>query len=546
MVDSVFERKVNNPRFQSQEAFNLAAIDIGTNSIHMVVVRIEPTLPAFTIIAREKDTVRLGDRDPDTKNLTPEAMKRALASLQRCHDLAVSFQAEEIVAVATSAMREAPNGQAFLQQIESEVGISVNLISGQEEARRIYLGVLSCMDFQNQPHVIIDIGGGSTEIILADSDRPRFLSSTKVGAVRLTQEFVTTDPINTSELNILQAYVRGMLERPVEELRSTLKPSDRLNLIGTSGTIKTIATIHALANHGSEPNPLQGYEFSREDLEDLIEHLASLNYEERAEVPGMDSKRAEIIVPGAIILLEAMQMLDLKSLVVCERALREGAIVDWMLAHGLIEDRLQYQGEVRQRSIIKIARKYQVNMDYGDRVARFAVSLFDQLQGKLHEWGDSEREILGVAGVLHNSGLFISHSSHHKHSYYLIRHAELLGFTELEIELIANIARYHRKSKPKKKHDNYSNLTKTQRQIVSETSAMLRLAVALDRRQIGGVKAVQCDYNEGDRELTLTLHPTFDNDDCALELWNLAYKKDVFEEEFDVAVIGKVAETVNA
>ncbi len=542
MVDSVFERKANNPRFQSQEAFNLAAIDIGTNSIHMVVVQIEPTLPAFTIIAREKDTVRLGDRDPHTKNLTPEAMQRALASLQRCHDLAVSFQVAEIVAVATSAMREAPNGQAFLQQIEAEVGISVNLISGQEEARRIYLGVLSCMDFQNHPHVIIDIGGGSTEIILADCGRPRFLSSTKVGAVRLTQEFVTTDPINKSELNILQAYVRGMLERPVEELRSTLKPSDRLNLIGTSGTIKTIATIHALAHHGSEPNPLQGYEFSREDLETLIDDLAALDYEKRAEVPGMDSKRAEIIVPGAIILLEAMQMLDLKSLIVCERALREGAIVDWMLAHGLIEDRLQYQGEVRRRSVIKIARKYQVNMDYSDRVAQFAVSIFDQLQDKMHEWGDSEREILGVAGMLHNSGLFISHSSHHKHSYYLIRHAELLGFTELEIELIANIARYHRKSKPKKKHDNYSNLGKTQRQIVSETSAMLRLAVALDRRQIGGVKAVECDYNEGDRELTLTLHPTFEKDDCALELWNLAYKKDVFEEEFDVTVTGKVAE----
>lgn len=542
MVDSVFERKVDNARLQTQEAFNLAAIDIGTNSIHMVVVRIEPTLPAFSIIAKEKDTVRLGDRDPKTKNLTPEAMERALASLQRCHDLAVSFQVEEIVAVATSAMREAPNGQAFLQQIESEAGINVNLISGQEEARRIYLGVLSCMDFQNQPHVIIDIGGGSTEIILADCDRPRFLSSTKVGAVRLTQEFVTTDPINKSELNILQAYVRGMLERPVEELRSTLKQSDRLNLIGTSGTIKTIATIHALAHQGSEPNPLQGYEFSREDLEKLIDDWADLDYKERADVPGMDSKRAEIIVPGAIILLETMQMLDLKSLIVCERALREGAIVDWMLAHGLIEDRLQYQGEVRQRSIIKIARKYKVNMDYSDRVARFALSIFDQLKGKLHEWGDYEREILGAAGMLHNSGLFISHSSHHKHSYYLIRHAELLGFSETEIELIANLARYHRKSKPKKKHDNYSNLSKNQRQIVSEISPMLRLAVALDRRQIGGVKAVQCDYNEGDRELTLNLIPTFDKDDCALEIWNLAYKKDVFEEEFDVTIIGKVAD----
>ena len=138
----------------------LAAIDIGTNSIHMVVVRIDPSLPAFTIIAREKDTVRLGDKDPKTGNLTAEAMDRSLAVLRRCKDLAASFQADHIIAAATSATREAGNGEEFLQRIEAEVGIFVNLISGQEEARRIYLGVLSGMDFQNQPHVIIDIGGG--------------------------------------------------------------------------------------------------------------------------------------------------------------------------------------------------------------------------------------------------------------------------------------------------------------------------------------------------------------------------------------------------
>jgi len=523
------------------EKFNLAAIDIGTNSIHMVVVRIQPSLPTFTIIAKEKDTVRLGDRDPKTKRLSAEAMQRALAALRRCQDLAASFHAQHVIAVATSAMREAPNGADFLQQIETELGLAVNLISGKEEARRIYLGVLSCMDFNHQPHVIIDIGGGSTEIVLADAYQPRFLSSTKVGAVRLTQEFVTTDPMSNDEFRYLQAYVRGMLERAIEELQETLQPSEQPCLVGTSGTIKTLAVIHALMELGTEPNPLQGYELSRHDLEKVVKRLAGMTYSQRSEIAGMDARRSEIIVAGAIVLLEAMKMLGLSSLTVCERSLREGVIVDWMLTHGLIEDRLRYQGEIRDRSIIKIARKYQVKMDYSERVANFALSIFDQTQKLLHPWGREERELLWAAGILHNCGVYISHSAHHKHSYYLIRNAELLGFTEIELEAIANIARYHRKSTPKKKHENYSNLpNKTYRQIVNHLSAMLRLAVALDRRQIGAIQAMDCHYQPQARELHLSLIPSDPDDPCELELWNLGYKKVVFEEEFDVKVLAEL------
>jgi exopolyphosphatase/guanosine-5'-triphosphate,3'-diphosphate pyrophosphatase len=543
MVQSQSESLLQIPPEYAGE-FNLAAIDIGTNSIHMVIARIQPSLPAFTIITREKDTVRLGDRDPKTKCLTPQVMQRALATLRRCQDLAISFNVQQVVAVATSAMREAPNGSDLLRQIESELGLEVNIISGQEEARRIYLGVLSCMDFQNQPHVIVDIGGGSTELVLADSDRPRFLSSTKVGAVRLTQEFVKNDPLTPSEFCYLQAYVRGMLERPIDELRNQLQKSERLRLIGTSGTIKTLATIDAIAKLGNEPNPLQGYELSLFDLENLVQRLASLNYEERAKIAGMDAKRSEIIVAGAIILWETMQMLNIDSLTVCERALREGVIVDWMLTHGLIENRLRYQSEIRDRSVVKIARKYPINQEYSERVAQFALSLFDQTQGHLHHWGGAERELLWAAALLHNCGNYVSHSSHHKHSYYLIRNAELLGFSELEIELIANIARYHRKSKPKKKHPNFSNLpSKHYRLLVCQISAILRLAVALDRRQIGAIHHVNCEYRPVERELLLHLVPTDSNDACELELWNLDYKKGAFEEEFGTKVTARLEQS---
>ncbi|NEQ23246.1 MAG: Ppx/GppA family phosphatase, partial [Microcoleus sp. SIO2G3] len=539
MVNSAAKESfVNISTATAKQERILAAIDIGTNSIHMVVVRIDPVLPAFTIIAKEKDTVRLGDRDPRTGDLTPEAMARSLKALQRCQKLAKSFNAEQIVAVATSATREAPNGRDFIKRIDSELGLSVNLISGQEEARRIYLGVLSGMEFNSHPHIIIDIGGGSTELILGDSQEPRSLSSTKVGAVRLTAEFITTDPVSSSEFQYLQAYIRGMLERPVEELRSHLQPGEQPRLVGTSGTIEALAIIHAREKLGMVPSPLNGYQLSRKDIKELVKRLAAMNYAERAAIPGMSDRRSEIIVAGALILLEAMTLLGIESLMIGERALREGVIVDWMLSHGLIEDRLRYQGSVRERSVLKIAQKYHVHPEYSQRVATFALSLFDQTRGHLHNWDTDARELLWAAAILHNCGLYISHSAHHKHSYYLIRNGELLGFAESEIEVIANLARYHRQSTPKKKHESYSRLpSKQHRQLVSQLSAILRLAVALDRRQIGAIEQVYCEFHLDTQELHLGLQRSHPGDDCALELWSLDYNKGVFEEEFGVRLL---------
>jgi exopolyphosphatase/guanosine-5'-triphosphate,3'-diphosphate pyrophosphatase len=522
----------------------LAAIDIGTNSIHMVVVRIIPELPAFMIIEREKDTVRLGDRDPDTHNLKPEAMERAISTLHRCRELAKTLNAEQIIAVATSAVREAPNGRDFLKQVETETGLVVDLISGQEEARRIYLGVLSGMEFNNQPHIIIDIGGGSTELILGDSQEPRSLSSTKVGAVRLSAEFISTDPISNSEFYYLQAYIRVMLERAVDDLKANLKPGESPRLVGTSGTIETLAMIHAREKLGMIPNPLNGYQFSLKDLQETVNRLRKMNNTERAAIPGMSDRRSEIILAGALILQEAMSLLGTESITICERSLREGVIVDWMLTHGLIEDRLRYQSSVRERSVFQSAQKYRVDLTHSQRVAEFALSIFAQTKGKLHNWGELERELLWAAAILHNSGHYVSHSAHHKHSYYLIRYSELLGYTETEIELIANLARYHRKSAPKKKHENFRNLpTKEYRLMVSQLSAFLRISVALDRRQIGAISRLECEYIPYLAEFRLKLFPTFPDDDCALELWSLNYKKDSFEAEYSLKLVAQLEPT---
>ncbi|MCC5636597.1 Ppx/GppA family phosphatase [Nostoc sp. CHAB 5844] len=516
----------------------IAAIDLGTNSLHMVVVKIDPTLPTFSIFTREKETVRLGDRDLTTGDLKPEVMERAIATLQRFQAVAKTFNAETIIAVATSAVREAPNGKDFLHKIDSELGLSVDLISGQEEARRIYLGVLSGMEFNNQPHIIIDIGGGSTEIILGDSQEPRTLTSTKVGAVRLTGEFISTDPISNTELQYLQAYVRGMLERSVEDVLANLQFGESPRLVGTSGTIETLVMIDAREKLGTMPSTLNGYQLSLQDLQGWVNRLTKMTNVERTAIPGMPEKRSEVILAGAIVLQEAMTLLGLDAVTLCGRALREGVIVDWMLTHGLIEDRLRYQSSIRQRSVLKQVSKYHINIEHSDRVAIFALSLFDQTQGILHNWGDDERQLLWAAAILHNCGHYISHSSHHKHSYYLIRNGELLGYTETEIEIIANLARYHRKSSPKKKHENFRNLlSKNQRQIVCQLSAILRLAVALDRRQIGAISQARCKYYPDVQEVHLSIFPSHPNDDCSLEMWNLDYKKGVFEAELGVKLI---------
>ncbi|QOV24488.1 Ppx/GppA phosphatase family protein [Anabaenopsis elenkinii] len=516
----------------------IAAIDMGTNSLHMVVVKIDPTLPAFTIIAKEKETVRLGNRDLTTGELKPENIDKAITALRRFQEVAKTAHAETIIAVATSAVREAPNGKDFLHQIQEELGLSVDLISGQEEARRIYLGVLSGLEFDHQPHIIIDIGGGSTELILADSQEARSLTSTKVGAVRLTSELITTQPISDVQFQYLQAYTRGILERSVEDILANIHPGESPRLVGTSGTIETLAMIHAREKLGILPSTLNGYELSLKDLRVWVNRLRKMTNSEISIIPGMPDKRSEVILAGAVILQEAMTLLGVDSVTLCGRALREGVIVDWMLSHGLIADKLRYQSSVRQRSVLKHADKYQINLEHSDRVALFALSLFDQTQGKLHNWGAAERQLLWAAALLHNCGHYISHSSHHKHSYYLIRNSELLGYTETEIEIIANLARYHRKSPPKKKHDNYRNLvSKQHRQIVNQLSALLRIAVALDRRQIGAIARVYCEYNHPQQELQILLFPAQSDDDCSLELWSIDYKKPVFEDEFNLKLV---------
>ncbi len=538
-------------RETGRQEFVLAAIDIGTNSVHMVIASIDAALPSFNIIGKEKDTVRLGEFCEGTGELTEDAMSRCISSLKRCMKVAGRFNADDVVAVATSAVREAANGQDFIDRVKQEVGLSINLISGTEEARRIYLGVISGMELKGKPHAVIDIGGGSTEIILGSGGPPDFLSSSKVGAVRLAAKFVSSDPLSRKEYDYLKAYVRGVLEPTTDQLKRKLakrlykddNTDEKLRMIGTSGTIECLAILAAMDKTGVEPDPLNGYRIAFDELTHWVNRLRKMSYHQRLAVPGMSDRRAEIIVPGAVILHTAMELLQLDQLRICERALREGVVVDWMLTNGLIEDRMEFQDSVRDRSVRKLARKYKAD---GDRVAKFALELFDQTQVMLHDLSPLEREYLWAAAMLHNSGHYISHSAHHKHSYYLIRNGGLLGFTETEVEIIANIARYHRKSQPKRRHEGYNNLpTKRERLIVDQLGAMLRIAVALDRGRSGAVETISTQYEPKSKTITLNITPVRADNACELELWNINFKKEWFEVVFDLQLKAQLASSTS-
>lgn len=503
----------------------LAAIDIGTNSIHMVVVLIQPNLPAYSVVAREKHMVRLGEYCQQTGWLKPEAMVRALDALGRCKAIADAYGVEEIVAVATSAVREAPNGQEFLMQVQRVVGLHVDLISGIEEARRIYLGVLSTLDFADRPKVVIDIGGGSTEIILGDGHEPIYLTSVKAGAVRLSEQFIQSDPISTKDFTNLGNQARSLLEPAIEELR---RNGGFDQLIGTSGTISTLAEMEARAA-GLTLTSLQGYELTLAGVQRQLQQLRPLALEERRRLPGVSERRADIIIAGAVILHEAMVLLGVSSLTICEAALREGLIVDWMLSRGLIADRLRYQGSVRQSSVLRLARKYRIEESDAAQVTHLALSLFDQTR-VLHRWSAPERELLWAAAMLHSCGHFVNHASYHKHAYYLIRHGGMLGFTEEEIEIIANTARYHRKSSPRRKHLAFQQLAKEHKRLVRQLSALLRLASALDRRHKQVVREVRAVLQP--RMVELFIQPRESGEHCEIEIWNAELEKSVFEQEF--------------
>ncbi len=503
----------------------VAAIDIGTNSTHLVIAEVDPVLSSFSVVLTEKSTTRLGDRDPESGDLSPEAIERAFHTLRNCRELAQSYGVEQIVTAATSAVREAPNGPAFLQALLEQLGLAVDLVSGPEEARLIYLGVLSAMAFGEQPHLIIDIGGGSTELILADEHDARSLTSTRIGAVRLQREFCQQDPLSPERTSFLRAYIQGALDPAVAQLKAALRPGEHPLMVGTSGTAMALAAL-AAAEDPKPPLRLQGYRLSKERIDQLVARLLAMPLEQRKTLAPINDRRAEIIVPGALILQTAMGMLGVRELVICERALREGLIVDWMLRNQLLGDRFSFQSTIRERTVRHLARSFGVDLARAERVAANALSLYDQTRGLLHDDDGPGRSLLWAAALLHTCGKSINISAYHKHTWYLIHHGELLGYSQIEHLMVAAIARYHRRSLPKKRHESWQLIEgRDQRRTVAAMALLLRLAAALDRRPAGVIEAIRV-HPAGPEVLDLELLPAVPQPgdappDLSLERWSL-------------------------
>jgi exopolyphosphatase/guanosine-5'-triphosphate,3'-diphosphate pyrophosphatase len=439
----------------------------------------------------------------------------------------------DVVTAATSAVREAPNGREFLQAIQEQLGLEVDLVSGPEEARLIYLGVLSGMAFGDQPHVILDIGGGSTELVLADGRDARALTSTRVGAVRLQRDLIREDPLPPRRVEFLRAFIQGALEPAVLKVRQRVEAGEQPVLVATSGTAMAIAAM-AAAEDPRPPLRMQGYRVSRQRLDQLVNRLLTLTPEQRRAIPGLNERRAEIIVPGALILQTAMGMLGARELVVSERALREGLIVDWMLRNDLIVDRFAFQSSIRQRTVLHQVQRYGVDQARAERVAGYALSLYGQTQGLLHNDDGSGRQLLWAAAMLHSCGQHINIGAYHKHSWYLIRHGDLLGYSDSEHLMVAAIARYHRRSLPKKRHEAWQLIDgRDQRRTVASMALLLRLAVALDRRPQPTVAGIQV-RREPENVCAIRLEPMALDLDLSLERWSLQACEAAVEESMGV------------
>jgi exopolyphosphatase / guanosine-5'-triphosphate,3'-diphosphate pyrophosphatase len=501
----------------------LAAIDLGTNSFHLVIADVKSN-GKFTVLSKDKEVVRLGDSMTEMKHLSSPAIIRALETLRRFHQLAQSMDAP-VRAIATSAVREALNRDSFLALVREELGFDIEVVSGFEEARLIYLGVLQALPVYRKRVLLVDIGGGSTEFLVGTEGDVAYVNSLKIGAVRLTRRFFADGTIKPRQVEECRAHLAGALDPIVRAIRK--HPFEIA--VGSSGTIlNTASMILAASGVEIDDDPLS-MTIGRKDLPAIVDAvLQARTLAKRKSLPGIDPGRADIIVAGILILEQVFEQLKLKEMTTSVYALREGILLDTI--HKLAgEERLvTHLTDIRRASIYHLAESCHYEPYHAATVRRLALSLFDQLV-PVHNLGKAEREYLEAAAVLHDIGYHISHAQHHKHSYYIIRHSQLLGFTDQEIEIIANVARYHRKSHPKSKHDSFPRLSERDQETVQALSALLRIADGLDRRHQDIFASMHADHTP--RIVTIHLHlrrPT----DAGIELWGAERRKELFEEFF--------------
>jgi exopolyphosphatase/guanosine-5'-triphosphate,3'-diphosphate pyrophosphatase len=506
----------------------VAFIDIGTNSVRMMVVRLNPN-NSYSILSRQKQQVRLGDGEFDEEEIQPDAIERTTRVCKQFTDLARSFNAEEFVAVATSAAREATNQNELLTMLRHEALLDVRVISGKEEARLIYLGVASGMHLSDRQTLFIDIGGGSTEIAVGGQQQYQFLESFRLGAIRLTNQFFPQNDNNTisrEQYTKIQQFVKNAIVHSIQKIQK-----QKLDLaIGSSGTIINLAEIAQKNLHQNGRS--NGSTLTYRDLRKVIDLLCALPLEQRKKVLGMNPDRADIIIAGAAILDTFMNELSLDSISITGRGLQDGLLVDYL---SRIEN-FPLFGELspREHSVLQLGRSCSINEVHSRTVTGLVLELFDSAKEvKMHNFGEWERELLEYATFLHDIGSFISFTNHHAHSYYIIKNSELLGFDQNEITIMANFARFHRKKMPRKKNFEISDLNQREQEMVRVLSTFLRLGESLDRSHAALVQHVKF-FNVEKNTVNLNV---ITRGDCQLEIWGVESEQRAFEKVFGKRLI---------
>jgi exopolyphosphatase/guanosine-5'-triphosphate,3'-diphosphate pyrophosphatase len=486
----------------------LAAVDVGTNSLHLVVARTTDG-HRFEVLTREKEMVRLGSGSAEMKELSPDAIDRAVTALDRFRRIADSHGAP-LRAVATSAVREAENRKELLRRARKEAGVDIEVVSGVEEARLIHLGVLQALEVYDSRLLLCDIGGGSTELLIGEHGGTLASVSFKLGAVRLTNRFFPSDGIHPSAVESCRRHVQEVLasfDRMVGEHGFEVA-------VGSSGTIEQVFRI-ARGLEGDDPlRTLNGSVLRRKQVAAVVDAaIEARRSGSIAGLPDLDEKRTDIILAGALVLEGVVRRFGIKELVISEYALREGVLLDTLQrARGRSAAHLR---DVARRSVMDLMASCDEDPVHSEHVARLALDLWDATADR-HGLGPEARSLLEAGALLANVGLVISHAKHHKHSYYLIRNSDrLVGFNDAEIEVVAQIARYHRKSGPKSAHLEWTALDDASQRTVLVAAGILRVAIGLDRSHRQQVAGVEVSERKG--RLTIDVVPVSGRADLSLE-----------------------------
>ncbi|MBC8043985.1 MAG: Ppx/GppA family phosphatase [Rhizobacter sp.] len=507
----------------SSNPLRLAAIDIGTNSVHMILVELRPDL-SFHTIDRAKDMVRIGEGSITTKVLTRPAMDKGIETLIKFRKLAEAkgVDLQHIVATATSAVREARNGGDFMELVQAKVGIKTRIITGKEEARLIYIAVRRAIEIGSRKALIIDVGGGSVEFIVGDGRKAYLLESKKLGVARMAEHFNISDPITQKERRLMEDYF-------CDELRPVVKAAKAIGydfVIASSGTAEAMATMIALQQSRSPLEGLNNYTFTRAAFRKVYEKALPVKTAQRKLLRGLDPKRADLIVPGLVLFDVMLRLFETEEVVISAFALREGIVIDYLQQHSEEFRMRNDYPDVRRRNVMELAARCLWDETRSIHVATMALKLFDELQ-PAHALSPKERELLEYAALLHNIGYFISASSHHKHSYYLIANGELKGFHPDEVQVMANVARYHRRSLPKNEHPNYHFLSVRNKYIVRVLASILRVADGLDRGHNQNVRSLAVKTTS--EKIEVRIKTAFDPE---IEIWGATRKSDLMTEVF--------------